>query len=105
MPTAAASAQGLQTLALGLAEHRYIITGWAATKRLTRELRDRFSVIKLALIIDTISTALLTLGATVLIFRERFFEGAWTYFVFIPIFHALFTYFRTWTSLMKFMKP
>lgn len=70
------------------------MTGWAVTKRLIRELRGQFSFGKAALIMGTVLAALLTTGATLIIFTERFLEGAWTYFVFIPILYAAFTYFR-----------
>jgi nucleotide-binding universal stress UspA family protein len=36
----------------------------------------------------------LTTAATFSIFAERFTEGAWTYFIFIPLLYAIFTYFR-----------
>jgi len=145
MSASAASAQGLQNLALGLADRHYVpafigqrnqfdvadkpvwieialtcffflllgtheetylaiyaagvfillsMTSWAATKRLLRELHSEFSINRLALIFGTAIAALLTSGATVLIFEERFFEGAWTYFVFIPVLYAIFSYFR-----------
>ncbi len=145
LSAAAASAQGLQNLALGLKNRHYIpaligqrnqfgvadkpvwievglcclaffalgtneetylaiyaagvfillsMTGWAVTKRLGRQLREAFSAARLALIVGTILAALLTTGATVIIFEERFFEGAWTYFLFIPILYLVFTYFR-----------
>jgi nucleotide-binding universal stress UspA family protein len=145
MSASAASAQGLQNLALGLSERNYVpafigqrnrfgvadkpvwievglvvffflilgtheetylaiyaagvfillsMTGWAATKRLGRQLRERFSAKTMALIVGTAIAAFLTTAATLLIFEERFFEGAWTYFVFIPILYAMFTYFR-----------
>jgi nucleotide-binding universal stress UspA family protein len=145
MSASAASAQGLQNLALGLADRHYVpafigqrnqfdvadkpvwieigltcffflllgtheetylaiyaagvfillsMTGWAATKRLLRELRAKFSIKRLVLIFGTSIAALLTSGATALIFEERFFEGAWTYFLFIPVLFAVFTYFR-----------
>jgi nucleotide-binding universal stress UspA family protein len=145
MSASAASAQGLQNLALGLSERRYIpafmgqrnrfgvadkpvwlevglvvfaflllgtheetylaiyaagvfillsMTGWAATKRLIRQIREKFSPLTLALITGTAVAAALTTAATLLIFSERFTEGAWTYFVFIPILYILFTYFR-----------
>jgi nucleotide-binding universal stress UspA family protein len=141
----AASAQGLQNLALGLAARRYVpafigqqnqfdvadkpvwieigltcffflvlgtneetylaiyaagvfillsMTGWAAVKRLSRQLHAGFSAITLVLIVGTAIAAFLTSGATVLIFEERFLEGAWTYVVFIPILYVIFTYFR-----------
>jgi nucleotide-binding universal stress UspA family protein len=38
---------------------------------------------------------LLTTGSTIIIFIERFREGAWSYIFFIPILYAAFTYFRT----------
>jgi len=145
MSASAASAQGLQNLALGLRERHYIppsigqpnrfdvadkpvwievaivavcflffgtreetylaiyaagvfillsMTGWAVTKRLIRETRKAFSMGKVALISGTVLGALLTTGATAIIFEERFLEGAWTYFVFIPILYAVFAYFR-----------
>ena len=145
LSASAASAQGLQNLALGLKDRHYIpafigqrnkfdvadkpvwievglvslcylafgtseetylaiyaagvfillsMTGWAAAKRLIRELRAEFSVSHLATLIGTSIAALLTSVATLIIFRERFFEGAWTYFVFIPVLYAIFTYFR-----------
>ncbi|MBU0512680.1 MAG: universal stress protein [Chloroflexi bacterium] len=70
------------------------MTSWAVTKRLIREARKNFSVGKAFLIMGTVLAALLTTGATLIIFEERFLEGAWTYFVFIPILYAAFTYFR-----------
>jgi len=145
MSASAASAQGLQNLALGLKERRYIppflgdpnrfevadkpvwlevgivsfcfllfgtseetylaiyaagvfillsMTGWAVTRRLLREARQRFQLAKLALIAGTTVAAVLTTGATAVIFEERFLEGAWTYFVFIPVLYAIFSYFR-----------
>ncbi len=145
MSASAASAQGLQNLALGLYERNYIprfmgernefevadkpvwlevaivafsftlfgtheetylaiyaagvfillsMTAWAVTKRLVRNLRAEFSLGQLLLIFGTVLAALLTTGATGIIFLERFTEGAWTYIIFIPILYALFTYFR-----------
>lgn len=70
------------------------MTGWAVTKRLLRELRETFDVSKLLTLIGTILAALLTTAATVIIFEERFLEGAWTFLLFIPALYAAFTYFR-----------
>lgn len=146
MSASAASAQGLQNLALGLKERKYLpsvigdpnqyevadkpvwievgivsicfllfgtyeetylalyaagvfillsMTGWAVTKRLIRNAREKLDVIHALLIIGTVVAATLTTGATLIIFEERFLEGAWTYFVFIPIIYAGFTYFRS----------
>lgn len=145
LSASAASAQGLQNLALGLRDRHYVpnfigrrnefdvadkpvwievgvccfcflafgtseetylaiyaagvfillsMTGWAAAKRLLRQLRARFSATKLGMMIGTILAAVLTSGATVIIFAERFFEGAWTYFLFIPVLYLFFTHFR-----------
>jgi len=145
MSASAASAQGLQNLALGLRERHYIpmgfgarnkydvadkpvwlevgivcacflligtseesylalyaagvfvllsLTGWAVTKRLVRELREKFTLPKASLIFGTTVAALLTTAATLIIFEERFREGAWAYFFFIPVLYAAFTFFR-----------
>jgi len=145
MSASAASAQGLQNLALGLYERNYIprfmgernqfevadkpvwlevgivslcftffgtheetylsiyaagvfillsMTAWAVTKRLIRRLRDKFEAGTMFLIGGTIVAALMTTGSTGIIFAERFIEGAWTYFIFIPILYAMFSYFR-----------
>ncbi len=145
MSACAASAQGLQNLALGLKERHYIpralgarnqfdvadkpvwlevgivgvcfvlfgtheatylalyaagvfillsMTGWAVTQRLVRELSGQFSIRQAAAIAGTATAALLTTGATLIIFEERFLEGAWAYFVLIPILYVAFTYFR-----------
>ncbi len=145
MSASAAAAQGLQNLALGLSERRYVppilgqrnqfqvaampvwlqvgivafcflffgtneetylaiyaagvfvllsMTGWAVTKRLIRNVRQKYNLGTVALIFGTIVAAILTTGATGIIFVERFMEGAWTYFLFIPILYAIFTYSR-----------
>jgi len=145
MSASAASAQGLQNLALGLYHRKYIpyqigqrnqfevadkpvwievgivsvcfllfgtheetylaiyaagvfillsMTGWAVSKRLVREVVASFSFSKVALIVGAVLAAALTSSATVIIFVERFVEGAWTYFIFIPMLYAAFTYFR-----------
>jgi nucleotide-binding universal stress UspA family protein len=145
MSASAASAQGLQNLALGLKERHYIppafgavnryevaekpvwlevgivcfcfllfgtreetylalyaagvfillsMTGWAVTKRLVREGSGRFSVRNAASAASTGAAALLTTGATLVIFEERFREGAWAYLLFIPFLYTAFSYFR-----------
>ncbi|KAA3655713.1 MAG: universal stress protein [Chloroflexi bacterium] len=70
------------------------MTGWAAAKRLLREMRAQFSWEKGASLVGTAVAAILTTGATIIIFAERFFEGAWTYFLFIPVLYGIFTFFR-----------
>ncbi len=145
LSASAASAQGLQNLALGLRDRNYVpdfigrrnrfdvadkpvwievaivslcflafgtseetylaiyaagvfillsMTGWAAAKRLVRELRAEYSTSHLLTLIGTVIAAFLTSAATVIIFAERFTEGAWTYFLFIPVLYVVFTYFR-----------
>ena len=142
---AAASAQGLQNLALGLRYRHYIpaklgqrnrfdvadtpvwieigiaafcflvfgtheetylaiyaagvfillsMTGWAAAKRLARQVRESFSPGAALTLAGTVVAALLTTLATVLIFEERFFEGAWTYLLFLPVLYAAFSMYR-----------
>ena len=60
------------------------MTGWAAAKRLLRNMRAEFSAGAAATLAGTVIAALLTTAATFIIFEERFFEGAWTYLLFIP---------------------
>jgi nucleotide-binding universal stress UspA family protein len=146
MSASAASAQGLQNLALGLKKRNYIppnlgqqneydvadkpvwleviivsvaflffgtneetylaiyaagvfillsMTGWAVTKRLIRQVREKFTLGKVFLISGTAIAAVLTTGATAIIFEERFAEGAWTYLLFIPILYFGFSFSRT----------
>lgn len=70
------------------------MTGWAAAKRLNRELREDFTLAKLSMLLGTIMAAVLTSGAIVIIFEERFLEGAWAYLVLIPVLYVVFTFFR-----------
>jgi nucleotide-binding universal stress UspA family protein len=142
---AAASAQGLQNLALGLRYRRYIpagmgqrndfdvadrpvwvevaivsacyialgtreetylslyavgvfvllsMTSWAAAKRIVRLQRQQLDLRGLLGFFGTIIAALLTSGATVIIFVERFTQGAWAYFLLIPLLYFWFSYVR-----------
>ncbi len=70
------------------------MTGWAAFQRLLRELRASFSSGKMTVLIGTVIAAFLTSGATLIIFYERFWEGAWSYFLMVPALYLVFTYFR-----------
>lgn len=145
LSAAAASAQGIQNLALGLKDRHYIppvlgqrnkydvadkpvwlevglvslafllfgtreetylsiyaagvfillsMTAWATTKRLWRQVRAAYDLAHALTLVGTILAAFLTSLATVIIFYERFTEGAWMYFVFIPALYVFFTYFR-----------
>ena len=70
------------------------MTGWAASKRLFRELRQKVLADSLASLGGTILAALLTTSATFIIFNESFFEGAWTYLLIVPALYFVFTYYR-----------
>ena len=70
------------------------MTGWAASKRLLRQMRQTFSGMQTAVLLGTIIASFLTTGATIIIFEERFFEGAWTYLLFMPLMYVVFSYFR-----------
>lgn len=70
------------------------MTGWAACKRLLREVRAKFSGYKLGSLIGTGVAAFLTSGATLIIFEERFFEGAWVYLLLVPGLYLVFSYYR-----------
>ncbi len=70
------------------------LTGWAASKRLLREVKEKFTPARLLSLVGTIVAALLTSGATFIIFGERFFEGAWTYLIFIPVLYFIFSHYR-----------
>ena len=70
------------------------LTGWAASKRLLREIKVKFTSVRMFSLAGTIVAALLTTGATFIIFGERFFEGAWTYLIFIPVLYAAFSFYR-----------
>jgi len=70
------------------------MTGWAAAKRLIRRLGEGIRGGGLAMLTGTVIAAVLTTGATVIIFEERFLEGAWTYLLFLPVLYAIFSYFR-----------
>jgi len=145
MSASAASAQGLQNLALGLKERQYLppligepnqygvadkpvwievaivgicflffgthedtylaiyaagvfillsMTGWAVMKRLLRMMRKKFTWTNAVLVSGTVVAALLTSISTLVIFEERFFDGAWSYLIFIPVIYGGFTYFR-----------
>ncbi|MCA9950943.1 MAG: universal stress protein [Anaerolineales bacterium] len=70
------------------------MTGWAATKRLLRTIKTEQGWVSWASLIGTILAATLTTAATLVIFAERFREGAWVYFLLIPGLYFIFGYFR-----------
>lgn len=70
------------------------MTGWAAAKRTLRLHRNHFTPAVILGFTGTILAALLTTGATVIIFKERFTQGAWAYFIFIPVLYLWFSMVR-----------
>ncbi len=70
------------------------LTGWACVKRLVRESRKKPTAGSIAAIGGTAIAATLTSGATLVIFEERFLDGAWMYVVLVPIFYFALGYFR-----------
>ena len=66
------------------------LTAWAAVKRLVRENRRRVTVGGIAALGGTVAAALLTSGATSIIFAERFTEGAWFYVAILPVLYVAF---------------
>ena len=71
------------------------MTGWAACKRLLRELRKKVAIGKFLSLLGTAIASVLTSIATTIIFTERFFEGAWLYFVLIPGLYLIFSHYRS----------
>jgi nucleotide-binding universal stress UspA family protein len=70
------------------------MTGWAATKRLGRSLRTAAGWRVGALLTGTGIAAVLTTGATVIVFLERFTSGVWLYAIILPALFLLLGYFR-----------
>lgn len=70
------------------------MTGWAAVKRLIRENRASLSGVGIASLIGALIAALLTSGATFVIIDERLRQGAWLYFLLVPVFCVAFVWFR-----------
>jgi nucleotide-binding universal stress UspA family protein len=70
------------------------MTSCAALKRLLHEIRHRISATEVLNLLGVSFAALLTTVATVIVFLERFREGAWTYLIFLPALYTVFTAFR-----------
>ncbi|MEJ2245154.1 MAG: universal stress protein [Acidobacteriota bacterium] len=71
------------------------MTGWATTKRLVRKFRSGIVFKDIIAFLLTLFASILSTVATLIIFEERFFEGAWMYFVLVPVFFIIFSHFRT----------
>lgn len=70
------------------------LTSWAAVKRLYgADPRNQIPQNKLY-IVGCYIAAILTTVATLIIFVERFSQGAWLYFLLLPIFYFVFSLFR-----------
>ncbi len=70
------------------------MTAWAVVKRLLREIRQEMQWGHVVTMLGSILAAALTTIATLIIFGERLREGAWMYFVLIPLLYGVLTYFR-----------
>ena len=66
------------------------LTGWASVKRLVRRNRRKATLGGMAALGGTLTAAILTSGATAIIFEERFTEGAWLYVVILPVLYLAF---------------
>lgn len=80
------------------------MAGWAASKRLFREFPAARSPKKVASLVGTLIAALLTTCATIIIFEERFFEGAWIYLALVPVFYTIFTFYRNRLGAPSFVE-
>jgi nucleotide-binding universal stress UspA family protein len=70
------------------------MTGWATSKRLMRGLKSGPLFKEVVAFLLTLFASLLSTLATLIIFEERFFEGAWLYFILVPAHFICFGYFR-----------
>ncbi len=71
------------------------MTGWAVSKRLIGFLKTKYEWRTVGTLAGTVIAASLTTVATIIIFIERFSEGAWSYFILLPALYVLFSYFRS----------
>jgi len=70
------------------------MTGWATTKRLIRNFKSGFVFNDGLAFLLTLFASILSTLATLIIFEERFLEGAWMYFLLVPAFFIIFRHFR-----------
>ncbi len=70
------------------------MTAWAVTKRLIRLIAEDATPGKVITLVGTILAAVLTTVATIIIFSDRLAEGAWIYFILIPLLYATFSFYR-----------
>jgi len=69
-------------------------SGWAVTRRLIRASQQEKTWQSVVKYLITGFSASLTTLATVIVLIEKFSEGAWLYFIFIPLIYSVFTYFN-----------
>lgn len=70
------------------------MTGWSAAKRFFRFLRKEQNLKNYLGFGVSIFSAICATFATLIIFEERFMDGAWSYFVMVPLIYIGFDYFR-----------
>jgi nucleotide-binding universal stress UspA family protein len=70
------------------------MTGWAAAKRTLRSRSNSSAISQATGLTGAIAAAILTSAATVIIFYERFTQGAWAYLLFIPVIYLGLTFYR-----------
>jgi len=93
-------------LALGTHEETYLalyaagvfillsMTGWAAVKRFVRMFRIQPSIHSGTGAAVSVFSALCSSCATLIIFEERFADGAWSYLLLVPAIYSVFDFFR-----------
>lgn len=77
------------------------LTSWAAVKRLLYLARQSSDMKVKFSLAGSVIAALLTTLATLIIFEERFFDGAWFYVVVTPLLYVVFSYFRQYLGKPK----
>ncbi len=70
------------------------MTGWAASKRLARRIREGEAGRSMAQFVGTIAAAGLATIGTLVVFWERFADGVWVYAILLPLLYLLLGYFR-----------
>ncbi len=70
------------------------MTGWSACKRFFRYFLKEKNIENFVGVWVTIFSSVCATLATIIIFKERFFEGAWSYFLLVPLLYVAFDYYR-----------
>jgi hypothetical protein len=97
---------GLCFVAFGTREETYLalyaagvfvllsMTGWAAARRIYRDVRTRAGFSRTAALGGAVVAAGLTSAAMVVILAERFLDGVWLYFALVPVLYAAMSWAR-----------